>query len=311
MKYQSKIKQSVISHDILKTLLYFDIFHHPLNFEEISNYSLFYPEEIQKELKVLIDNRWIYKIHNFYSINYEIDFVTKRVVGNKLALKMLKKAKIIAYFISQFPFVRGVFISGSLSKGVFSKNDDIDFFILTKENRLWITRTMLIAFKKIFLLNSKKYFCLNYFKSMNALEIDEQNRFTATELATLIPFYCNGSFENLYDKNNWLINYFPNFSINRKLQKPLSDNLIKQFIEFILSGKLGNSLERFCMKLTINHQKRKFKKMSKNDFKIAFKSNKSTSKHHPENHQKKVIKLLNNKISAYNRKHYFKIAQES
>jgi len=311
MGCQNNIKDSLISHDILKTLLYFDIFHYPLNFEEITNFSIFFPDEIEKELDILRDNDSIYKIGEYYALSNDVGIITRRIKGNKLAGKVIKNAKIISYFISQFPFVRGVFVSGSLSKGFFTKNDDIDFFILTENNRLWVSRTLMIAFKKVFLLNSKKYFCVNYFKSTNALEIEEQNRFTATELATLIPFYCNGDLNKFYRKNEWVLKYFPNYLAKDNLNKPLKNSILKIFFEFLLQGSLGDYLETYCMNLTVNHQKKKFRKMNPNDFKIAFKGTKTTSKHHPDNHQKKVISLLNNKISAFNKEHFFEIELES
>ena len=93
-------------------------------------------------------------------------------------------------------------ISGSLSKGYYDDDGDIDFFIITSPKRLWIARTFLILYKKIFLLNSRKYFCVNYFISSNALEIEEKNIFTATELTTLLPMFGNGSFHKFYEKIN-------------------------------------------------------------------------------------------------------------
>src|SRR4029453_8923510 len=91
--------------------------------------------------------------------------------------------------IASFPYVRCVCISGSLSKKYFDDTTDIDFFVITKPGRLWVCRTFLILFKKLFLLNSKKYFCINYFIDSDNLEIPDQNIFTATELTTLIPMH--------------------------------------------------------------------------------------------------------------------------
>ena len=83
--------------------------------------------------------------------------------------KVLVKAKAKARFISKFPFVAAVGVSGSLSKGYYDSDSDIDFFIITQHNRLWICRTLLMVYKKIFLLNSRKYFCPNYFISSEQL----------------------------------------------------------------------------------------------------------------------------------------------
>lgn len=196
------------SHVVLKIMLYFDIFNYPLTLNEIYLFSNTSKEKIKEILSHLIQENKIFKLTNFYSLTNEIDIANRREKGNSLAKKIMKTAKKVSKFISQFPFVEAVFLSGSLSKGYFGEEDDIDYFIVTKPNRVWLSRTLLIAFKKIFLLNSKKYFCVNYFMSTNALEIKEKNRFTATEFATLIPMSGNGVYKDLQTENPWVFRLF-------------------------------------------------------------------------------------------------------
>ena len=297
------------SNDILKTLLYFDIFKYPLSIDEITQFSFFSKEKIKSALTKLVSDNIIYQHDGFYSLNKGLNSIKKRIKGNKQANIVLEKAKKTASFISQFPFVEGVFISGSLSKGYFGDDDDVDYFIITSANRLWIARTLLILYKKIFLLNSKKYFCVNYFISLNTLSIPEKNRFTATEFATLIPMNGNGVYNKLQDYNKWVLNYFPNYNQNKK-SKPIKPNFFKRLLEFSLNGSIGNLLENKFMTVTKNHQKAKFKKLIKADFDIAFKGDKNISKHHPDNHQVKVIKELNKRIVMFNKKHQLSIAIE-
>ena len=174
----------------LKTILYFSIFRYPLKIEEIHSYTNHTNlSDTLNELDFLVDEKILIKIEDFYVYGGDLDSVPKRLKGNVLAKKVLVKAKAKARFISKFPFVAAVGVSGSLSKEYYDSDSDIDFFIITQHNRLWICRTLLMVYKKIFLLNSRKYFCPNYFISSEQLEIIEQNRFTATELKTLIPMY--------------------------------------------------------------------------------------------------------------------------
>ncbi len=301
--------QTTCEDDVLKTLLYFDAFQYPLTLEEITVFSQFSLEEIKTTLQGLISKKIIFKLDDFYAVTEKTCRIERREKGNKKAEQILKKAKKVSKFISQFPFVEGVFLSGSLSKGYFGDDDDIDYFIVTKPNRLWVSRTFLIAYKKIFLLNSKKYFCVNYFMSSNALEVTEKNRFTATEFATLIPMSGNGIYQKLQKNNPWVLEYFPNYDTNKK-SKPIKRKVFKRFSEFLLNGKIGNGLENQFMKITKNHQQKKFKKLNKSDFDIAFKGDKSTSKHHPDNHQKRVINLLNEKIKTFNLEHQLNIPIE-
>jgi predicted nucleotidyltransferase len=62
-----------------------------------------------------------------------------------LAVKHIKKAKAVAKFLSWFPYIRGIAISGSLSKNFADENSDLDFFIITAANR-FVDSTHIIFF---------------------------------------------------------------------------------------------------------------------------------------------------------------------
>ena len=203
---------------LLKPILYFSLFKYPLTEEEIYSFSEANSiDQIKAELKHLVNNKVIYKIDEFYLTENDETLINRRLSGNQMAKDIHQKATKVSSFISKFPYVEGVGISGSLSKGYFDEEGDIDFFIITSPKRLWISRTLLILYKKIFLFNSKKYFCVNYFISSNSLEIEEKNRFTATELTTMLPMFGNKSFYDFYEQNKWVENYLPNKMISEHL----------------------------------------------------------------------------------------------
>jgi hypothetical protein len=297
--------------DIIKTLLYFEVFSHPLSLEEISKFSTCGVDEVEESIAQLMKDDLVFKLGDFYSTKNKPIWAENRTEGIVNAKRIFKKAIRISKFISQFPFVEAVYISGSLSKGVFYENDDVDYFIVTKPNRLWLARTLLIGFKKVFLLNNKKYFCLNYFVTSDKLEVPEKNRFTATEFTTLIPIIGDDSLNrNLLSSNSWIQQYFPNFS-PLNVKENLSHGFLKKIGETILEGSIGNFLEKKFQSLTQSYQKKKFQKMKKEEFSIAFKGDENISKHHPNNHQIKVIKDLNRLLTEFNTQYKFNIPLES
>ncbi|WP_310380899.1 nucleotidyltransferase domain-containing protein [Flavobacterium sp.] len=283
--------------ETLKTILYFSIFRHPLTLEEIHGYTN-YPELSQTacELQHLIDEKILNKIDDFYVYANDLESVTKRLKGSLLATKVLVIAKKRARFIAKFPYVEAVGVSGSLSKGYYDDNGDIDFFVITKPNKLWICRTLLMLYKKIFFLNSRKYFCVNYFISSQQLEIEEKNRFTATELKTLIPMQGKVVFEQFYKSNYWVQSYFSKFTYDSNQIATIKKPTLTKIVEFILNTGFGNSLDNFFKSITLRKWKAKFDYLSDADFNIALKSTKNISKHHPSNFQKKVILSLNSKL---------------
>lgn len=298
---------------LLKPILYFSLFKYPLTEEEIFAFSeANSKDQIKEELNDLVSNQVIYKIDEFYLIDNDESQIKRRLSGNQMAKDIHKKATTVSRFISKFPYVEGVGISGALSKGYYDDEGDIDFFIMTTPKRLWIARTLLILYKKIFLLNSKKYFCVNYFISTNSLEIEEKNRFTATELTTMLPMYGNGSFYDFYEQNKWVYNYLPNKSLSEGLTKMslVKKPLFTKFLESILNTKLGDWLDSFFLKITYKKWKVKFNKLEDKHFNIALKSTKNVSKHHPLNFQRKVIERLNDKYDEVKEKHNIHLAKE-
>jgi predicted nucleotidyltransferase len=289
----------------LKTILYYSIFDYPLKIEEILEFSDNIVEsELQASLDYLINKGAIFKNGLYYSITDDQNLTIKRENANAMADSIMPKARSKAHLISNFPFVEGVAFSGSLAKNYFDENSDIDFFIITKPNRLWIARTLLVLYKKVFLLNSRKYFCVNYFISSDNLVINDRNRFTATELVTLIPYSGAKHFINFINENNWAFEFFNNFK-RENLKNTVeikTKPLLSRGIEKLFENKLGEKFDEFFKTITVKKWRFKFEGMERKQFDIAMRSTKSVSKHHPQNFQKLVIDKLNVKIEKYNKK---------
>ncbi|MEO5776419.1 MAG: nucleotidyltransferase domain-containing protein [Flavobacterium sp.] len=297
--------------ETLKTILYFSIFRYPLKIEEIHSYTNYLNiSETEKELQHLIDEKILIKVDEFYVYGSDLDSVIKRLRGNLHAKKALVKAYQKSKLIAKFPYVEAVGISGSLSKEYYDNESDIDFFVITKPNKLWICRTLLMLYKKIFLLNSRKYFCVNYFISSNQMEIAEKNRFTATELKTLIPMHGKAVFEQFYQSNKWVNDYFSKFEPQIETVSDKKKPLFSRSIEFICDTKIGLVTDSVFKLITLKKWKSKFDYMTEEDFKIALKTTKTVSKHHPSNFQKKVILSLNIKLEEVQSKYNLVLQRE-
>jgi len=306
-KVQELKKLSSIEQALIKTLLYFDIFKHPLKEDELyfnCHHGRATSEESKEAINALINKKLIKYNHGFVYVNKDDSIVAKRKKGNQKAENYFKKATSYSKLISYFPFVKAVFISGSLAKGVVDEKGDIDYFIITEPNRLWLSRTSLIIFKKIFLLNSKKYFCVNYFIDSKNLEIQDKNIFTATELVFAKPMYnpdlCNAFFE----ANTWKREYYPNKERESTSgAHPLNKSFIKKMLEFVFKGSLGEKIDSWCFKHTLNYWKKKFPDFNEERFDLNLRSRKNVSKHHPNAFQERVLKQLEEKTREFELKH--------
>jgi hypothetical protein len=279
--------------DLVSPILYFDIFNYPLSLSEIHSYTKLKIEpevKLKQWLAFFVELDLIQYADGFYGIKNIENNISRRKLGNVMAKTVLAKAEKYISLISKFPFVRAIFISGSLSKNYADVNSDVDYFIVAQKNRLWVCRTLLVVFKKIFLFNSKKYFCVNYFVGTDNLEIPDKNIFTATEIATLLPVHNQQVYHTFLSSNKWVFDFFPNKQNNAISHDSI--NMSTNYFEFIFAGKFGNWLDDFFMRVTLSRWKSKFSDFDSDLFNHAFRSRKNVSKHHPNNFQNIVLNEL-------------------
>lgn len=285
------MSDKLLRESIIDVLNYFAIFSFPLTKEEVHRYvsASCSIEEIEIELNSLLKKGTISILENFYMLVSNETNAERKRSGAIFATKKLKEAKGIAKLIHLFPFVRMVGVSGSLSKGYFEKGDDIDFFIVTSKNRLWIARTLLHIMKKSsYLIGKQHSLCMNYFVDETALKLEDENYFIALELATVIPLYGKNHHDALIKTNHWIYDFVPNITINKRYLDTISEvKGIKKCGEFLWNS---DRLNVFLMNLTDRKWRKKWSKrgfdMSKYD--RAFKTTLHVSKNHPNDYQEKI-----------------------
>ncbi|TAN01833.1 MAG: hypothetical protein EPN39_01155 [Chitinophagaceae bacterium] len=245
-------------------MAYFDMFNYPLSEREI---RLFLPGDasgvaITRPLQQLVLKGRIFYIDKFYSLHDDPLLAKKRSIGNQRAETDLYAAYRISKFLFKFPFVRGISISGSLSKGFADRHSDIDYFIITAQGKLWIARTLLHLFKKLsYLYGAQHRYCMNYFLDEQALEIEEKNLFTAVETVTLLPMCGNGAQKEFFASNTWVQHYLPNCRFASDDSYYTGGSLkIKKGIEALFNNRIGDQLDSFFMKITAGRWDKKERK---------------------------------------------------
>lgn len=194
--------------DIQETIDYAKRFDCPINGEEICerliSKKIYKTEEIKKELR------------NF----------TISSSKNKWEKIKIKKAKEFEKLIkNKFKDILFLGISGSVAAGYPKKNDDIDLMIITKKNKLWLTRFKLRWFIFINRIPHRKYgqkenkneFCFNLWLDGVGLKLpkNKQNLKNATDLIMLKPLINKqGTYEKFILINNWVKKYLSTGYIN-------------------------------------------------------------------------------------------------
>jgi hypothetical protein len=284
---------------ILQTLRYFGHFSYPLSKEELFAYASAKGsiKELEPILEQLLISRTITEHRGYYSIADAAKDYQMRQEGALRCHKMQARIEKSCRRLRFFPFIEFVGLSGSLAKGFAGPRADIDLFIVTRKNRLWICRTLLHIFKKFsFLKHSQHWYCMNYFIDESALRIEEQNYFTAIELSSLKPLLNNNNLHERLMKANkdWLNSQLPNFPP----QGTVSTNSVSfrnRLSTLVAECCASDRLNAALMQLTDRRWRKKWEKrnFAQEDYDLAFKTRINVSKNHRHNYQKKLLSNLN------------------
>lgn len=287
---------------ILRSLLYYGLFRFPLRIGELSRFSeIPWPDHdaLESQVGSLVDQGLVERDGPWVHL-YDPTLVEERVEAESRALRVMPRALRRSRLIARFPFVRGVALSGTISKGVFARGDDVDFFLITAPGRLWICRVLLMAFKKAFLLNSRRTFCINYLVTEDSLEVPDHNLFTATEIAWLLPTVNAEVFSRFFLANKWVETILPNWKAVPPAEKTQwQPKGSARMVENFLSGQRGDRLDDRCHSLVERHNLKRYGHIEGAEFDLALRTAKDVSKHHPQSLQARILERFESRVQEF------------
>lgn len=288
---------------IIQVLAYYDVFHYPLSLKEIARFLPCTAKEaaVASALDELQATSKVFCFETLYLLHNEPSLVERRLKGNAKAVSEIEKAVKTARRLYCFPFVRCIAVSGSLSKNYADDKSDVDYFIIMKANRLWIGRTILhIVHKFSWIMGRKKWVCLNYYIDEAALQIEEQNIFTATEVATLLPLAGFETYTNFMQANSWIQHHFPQYSPRTTNGTTIAGKL-KVFTEKIFSNGFGNWLEKNMRRFTAGRwkQKAKLKRVNPKGIPIGILAGEHYAKPDPANLQRMILEQYKKRLIQF------------
>lgn len=307
-----------LKQEIVKTILYFDIFSFPLKEEEIFRFCQVPTRRpnIRETLMELVTEGSLQISGEFYSVRESARLAALRQKKFQLSTELMLKAHRNAAFISQFPFVRGVAISGSLSKYAADEAADIDFFIITAADRLWICRSFLHIFKKLtFLIGRQHDFCMNYFLDQEELELKDKNLYTAFESISIIPVYGKASFRAFFTENSWAAKFFPNTDPQEKLAAEIQEKVgwLKRGAEFLFGGSWGQGVNQRIRRSTVSWWREKFRRQGyqMDQFEKDLRATNGESKYHPNDYQHRILRAYRERLQrfSFNTSEVFKTSE--
>lgn len=241
---------------IIQTISYAQIFDQPLSIGELHRYLIglkLSAEELNHEVAKLVNTGTLTKQNglNWVALqNGEKQFAI-RVEREERAKRLWPLAERYGRMIGRLPFVRMVAITGSLAVNNPDTAADIDLFVITKPERLWLTRLLTVGVVKL-AAKQGVHLCPNYFITTQNLGIKTQNLYTAREICQMVPLVGQDVYQQFRCANQWTKQYFPN---SEPLSGSANHTIHYRPGEKLLSGLLGSRIEQWEMK-------RKIKKLS-------------------------------------------------
>lgn len=272
---------------ILRALIYYDLFDYPLTTDEIERY-LDIPvsdrRPLLQRLQALGRRGVIVETDGFWSLaGREEQTSGRRPAMERRGVRLWGVAEQIGRIIRLVPFVRGVMISGGLSRYVAEETSDIDYFVVTAPGRLWIARTLLVLFRRTLLLNRRTWLCTNYFVTEENLAIAERTLYAACETASVRPLWNRGLYHRFVAENEWVQEIYPNHSPPPELFMsglPEKRSAVQRIIERMLPSSLWDRLDRRAMERTREHWRRKYPEMPEEIRARALRSTPEESRSH-------------------------------
>ncbi len=286
-----------IENAIYTALLYFDFWRYPLTAEELFAFlpcKVLSLSEFKRHLRTYGPGPNVAEESGYFFLSVRApDVVTRRKELERRARKMWWMARVSTSVSKRFPFIRAVMVSGELSKNLALKGGDVDFFVITSPNHLWIARALLILFKKVFLLNRKKFFCLNTFITTDRLLLDEKNIYAAAEIAYLKPIYNLEMFRSFQQANSWILDFFPNFDRDLlpspELRVSERRSMLQKIREYLFDLVPSDSLDTRLLRAMKRVWERRYPDGDDAKHARSFRSTKTESRMYPLDYQDLVL----------------------
>lgn len=287
---------------ILKTIIYSDIFDYPLTIDEIWRFLIgdrkISKESIKREIKSCNLIRYVDK--KWFLIGKTDKFIKKRLRREKESKKKYKVVGKAVRYLSYIPSIYLIGISGALAMGNASLKDDIDLFVITKNNSIFTTRLITILLLDLLGIRRKRgkqnvsnKICLNMIidETVLSLPTQRQDLYNAHEVVQMMPlFEREDMYQNFIKANIWVKKFLPNALTYRfpLIKKQIfADSFLSIFLNFILRFSVLELLAKKLQLYFINQHKTV---ETVSDHLLAF---------HPYDYKRKILSEYAKRLKLY------------
>jgi len=284
-----RAKEKACDRAIKRTLAYSAVFQYPVSTFQLYTFLItknkFDYDFFSSSLRRLVKKKHIkakggkYYLPGIRPVSWNLRY--------KYSKDLMKEARVSVKLLSLIPWLKMVAVTGAVASYNAIKDDDVDVFIVSEKNRLWITR----FFVFLILKSGGKYaqkgednrkFCCNLFADESGMKWgkDKQNMYVAREMLSMQPLLDRDrTYYKFIQANSWSLKHFNNYKM--EFPKKYSDRNLGK-------SRLVNLLENSLRKFQLNYMKNK-------------KTNEITTKHfihfNKHDHAKEILSEYKKKLS--------------
>ncbi len=242
---------------IIETIAYSDFYDYPLTIEEIWRYLPVRAASMDDVRNALSGQKVVEQSGKYYHLPGRGQIVLLREERARLAAEKWKEALKYGRLLSWLPFVRMLCVTGSLAMNNVADAGDIDWMIVTANDRLWLCRAMVLLVARLAALQGVRL-CPNYLVSASALSLPEKSLYSAHELTQMVPIFGLSVYKALRAENGWAEEFLPNAAgrpavyAELDFDRPLMPvNFLRRLEEAVLASLVGTWLENWEMRRKI------------------------------------------------------------
>lgn len=283
---------------IVAAVAYADIFDFPLTVAEIHRYLsgvAVSDADVQRLLTERLMAHQLAYCDGFYMLPGREHLVDIRRQRAENARRLWPLAFRYGRYIAALPFVRMLAVTGSLAVNNPDSQADVDYFLVTANDRLWLCRALVVGVVH-WAARRGVVLCPNYLIAERALDAFEHNIYTARELVQMVPLTGWPVYRRLRQINAWTLNYLPNAGLTPPRMPALSSSPRWQRVtgclgEWALRTPPGAWLERW-------ERQRKIAKLSQMGLNSETEFGRDWCKGHFDAHAQRVLQTYDRQLET-------------
>ena len=283
---------------VLRVVLYYDVFRHALHVAEVARLV---GAPVEEAVDGLVAEGVLERVGPWVCLAGSRAHVARRRERGAAAERRWAAARGAAATLARFPWVRGVFVTGSLSKLSAEEGGDVDFLLLCAPGSVWTAKSSLHVLRRGVPEAVRNLYCTNYLLDVEHPLVDDRNAFTAMELATAVPMAGGAACAGFLRANAWAEGFVPGYawSIERAERAPeLPRRRIAGWVEAV--GKpVRGPLERASIGLWSRFWDTKYSWLPAQDRAQRFKRRPEIATNHLHDFQDYVLREYRRRLDAH------------